>query len=87
MSGEFAARSLQRVSVIGVLGGLSDEAGLVATFCFIRYQTMTASRREISLARQFSRVSLVNRMETNFARHFFGTGLFIISVQEIAAIR
>ncbi len=73
---------LQRVSVIGVLDGLSDGARLVATFFFIRYQTIIASRREISLARQFSRVNLVNRMEINFARHCFGTGLFIIAVQE-----
>jgi len=76
------SESLQRVSVIGVLDGLSVGAGLVATFFFIRYQTIIASRREISLARQFSRVNLVNRREINFARHCFGTGLFIIAVQE-----
>jgi hypothetical protein len=75
-------KGLHRVSVIGVLDGLSDGAGLVVTFFFIRYQTIIASRREISLARQFSRVNLVNRMEINFARHCFGTGLFIIAVQE-----
>jgi hypothetical protein len=73
---------LQRVFVIGVLDGLSNGIGLVATFFFIRYQTIIASRREISLARQFSRVNLVNRREINFARHCFGTGLFIIAVQE-----
>jgi hypothetical protein len=78
----FTARGLQRVSVIGVLDGVSDGAGLVATFFSIRYQTIIASRREISLARQFSRVNLVNRMEINFARHCFGTGFFIIAVQE-----
>ena len=75
-------RGFQRASVIGVLDGLSDGAGLVATFFFIRYQIIIASRREISLARQFSRVNLVNRMEINFARHCFGTGLFIIAVQQ-----
>ena len=73
---------LQRVSVIGVLDRLSDGAGLVARFFFIRYQTIIASKREISLARQFSKVNLVNRMEINFACHCFGTGVFIIAVQE-----
>ena len=75
-------RSLQRVSVIGVPDGVSDGEELVTTFFFIRYQTITARRKEISLARQFSRVSLMNRMEINFARHFFGTGPFIIGVLE-----
>jgi hypothetical protein len=61
------------------MDGPSDGAGPVATFFFIKYQTIIASRREISLARQFSRVNLVNRMEINFARHCFGTGLVIIA--------
>jgi hypothetical protein len=61
---------------------LSDGAGLVATFFLIRYQTIIASRREISLACQFSMVNLMNRMEINFARHFVGAGSFMIAVQQ-----
>jgi hypothetical protein len=68
---------------MGVPDGLSDGEDVVATFFLIKYQSIVASRREISFARQFSRVSLTNRTEMNFARHFFGTGLFIIAVQQI----
>jgi hypothetical protein len=75
-------RRLQRVSVIGVPDGLSDGKGVVATFFLIRYQTVIASRREISFARQFSRVSLTNRIEINFSPQVFGISLFINSVQQ-----
>jgi hypothetical protein len=40
-------------------------------FFLMRYQTVVATRREINLARQFCRVSLVHRMETNVARQPF----------------
>ena len=73
---------VQRVSVIGVPDGLSDGEGVVATFFLIKYQSIVASKREISLARQFSSVSLTNRIEINFARQFFGIGLSIIAVQQ-----
>jgi hypothetical protein len=73
---------LQRVFVIGVPDGLSDGEGVVATFFLIKYQTVIASRREISFARQFSNVSLTNRIEINFSRQVFGISLFINSVQE-----
>jgi hypothetical protein len=76
---------LQRVSVIGVPDGLSDGEGVVATFFLIRYQIIVASRRDISFARQFSRVSLTNRTEINFAPQFFGTGRFIIGCNKISA--
>ena len=62
--------------------GLSDGEGVVATFFLIKYQSIVASTREISFARQFSRVSLTNRTEINFARQFFGITLFIIAVQQ-----
>ena len=75
-------RCLQRVSVIGVPDGLSDGEDVVARFFLIKYQSIVASTSEISFARQFSRVSLKNRTEINFARQFFGTGLFIIAVQQ-----
>ena len=73
---------LQRVSVIGVPDGVSDGEGVVATFFLIKYQTIVATRKEISLARQFSRVSLTNRREINFAFQFFGVSVFIIAVQQ-----
>ena len=60
--------------------GLSDGEGVVATFFLIKYQSIVASRRDISFARQFSRVSLTNRTEINFARQFFGVSFFIIAV-------
>src|SRR4029453_14413610 len=75
-------RCLQRVSVIGVPDGLSDGEGVVATFFLIKYQSIVASTREISFARQFSRVSLTNRTEINFARHFLWIPLFIIAGQQ-----
>ena len=75
-------RCLQRVSVTGVPDGLSDGEDVVARFFLIKYQSIVASTSEISFARQFSRVSLKNRTEINFARQFFGTGLFIIAVQQ-----
>jgi len=62
--------------------GLSDGEVVVATFFLIKYQSIVASRREISFARQFSRVSLTNRTEINFARQFFGITLFIFDVQQ-----
>jgi hypothetical protein len=40
-------------------------------FFLMRYQTVVATRREINLARQFCKVSLVHRMETNVARQPF----------------
>ena len=40
-------------------------------FFLMRYQTVVATRREINLARQFCRVSLVHRMEANVARQPF----------------
>lgn len=40
-------------------------------FFLMMYQTVVASTREINLARQFSRVSLVHRMETILARQPF----------------
>ena len=40
-------------------------------FFLMRYQTVVATRREINLACQFRRVSLVHRMETNVARQPF----------------
>jgi hypothetical protein len=40
-------------------------------FFLMRYQTVVATSREINLARQFCRVSLVHRMETNVARQPF----------------
>ena len=40
-------------------------------FFLMTYQTVVATRREINLARQFCRVSLVHRMETNVARQPF----------------
>ena len=55
-------------------------------FFLIRYQSIVASRREINFARQFSRVSLVRRTETNLARQFFDFSLFIIAVQQNAAV-
>src|SRR5437868_14526075 len=73
---------LQRVSVVGVPDGLSDGEGVVTTFVLIKYQTVIASRRESSFARQFSKVSLTNRIEINFARQVFGISLFIIPVQQ-----
>ena len=75
-------RRLQRVSVIGVADGLSDGEGVVATFFLIKYQSIVASRRDISFARQFSRVSLTNRTEINFARQVFGISLFTTAVQQ-----
>jgi hypothetical protein len=51
-------------------------------FFLIKYQSIVASSKETSFARQFCRVSLTNRTEINFARQFFGVGLFIISVQQ-----
>ena len=67
---------------MGVADGPSDGEDVVARFFLIKYQSIVASRREISFARQFSSVSLTNRTEINFARQFFGTGLFIIAVQQ-----
>ena len=67
---------------MGVPDGLSDGEGIVATFFLIKYQSIVASRREISFARQFFRVSLTNRTEINFARQFFELSLFIIAVQQ-----
>jgi len=40
-------------------------------FFLIRYQSIVASKSEISFARQFSRVTLVRRMEINFVRQLF----------------
>ena len=40
-------------------------------FFLMRYHTIAANRREINLARQFCRVSLVHRMETKVARQPF----------------
>jgi len=40
-------------------------------FFFDEIQTIAANRREINLARQSCRVSLVHRMETNVARQPF----------------
>jgi hypothetical protein len=74
-------RCLQRVSVIGVKDGPSDGEAVVVTFFLIKYQSIVASRREISFARQFSRVSLTNRIEINFVRQFFGITFFIIAMQ------
>lgn len=77
----FAQGRLQRVSVIGAPDGFSDGEAVVVMFFLIKYQTIVASRRETSFARQFSSVSLTNKTEINFARQFFGIGLFIIAVQ------
>jgi hypothetical protein len=44
---------------------------VVLIFFLMRYHTVVATRREINLARQFCRVSLVHRTETNFARQPF----------------
>jgi hypothetical protein len=63
------------------LGTLGIE-GVGVMFFLIRYQMVVASSREISFARQFFSVSLVHRMETNIARHFFEVRLFIIAVQQ-----
>jgi hypothetical protein len=54
----------------------------VAMFFLMRYQTVVASRREINLARQFCRVSLARRTESNVERQFFEARLFIIPVQQ-----
>ena len=51
-------------------------------FFLIRYQTVVASTREINFARQFSRVNLVHRTETNIARQFFEVCPFIMAVQQ-----
>jgi len=56
---------------MGIRVGFSDTEGVVSTFFLIRYQTNIASNREINLARQFSSVNLVHRMETKIARHLF----------------
>jgi hypothetical protein len=51
-------------------------------FFLIKYQSVVASRREINFARQFSRVSLVRRTETNLARQLFEVRPFINAVQQ-----
>jgi len=57
-------------------------------FFLMRYQTVVATRREINLARQFCRVSLVHRMETNVARQFFevSVDLTLVSIDESFAL-
>ena len=72
----------QRVSVTGAGEDLSDGEGVVSTFFLIRYQSIIASSTDINFARQFSRVSLARRTESNFAGQFFEASLFIIAVQQ-----
>ena len=67
---------------MGVGEGLSGTEGVVSTFFLIRYQTAIASSRDNNLARQFSNVSLVHRMETNIERQFFEVRPFIFAVQQ-----
>jgi hypothetical protein len=57
-------------------------------FFLMRYQTVVATRREINLARQFCRVSLVHRMETNVAGQFFkvSVDLTLVSIDESFAL-
>jgi hypothetical protein len=57
-------------------------------FFLMRYQTVVATRREINLARQFCRVSLVHRMETTVARQFFevSVDLTLVSIDESFAL-
>jgi len=60
-------------------------------FFSMRYQTVNATTREINLARQFCRVSLVHRMETNVARQRFQvirlTPAFIFYLGEFGVAR
>ena len=57
-------------------------------FFLMRYPTVVATKREINLARQFCRVSLVHRMETNVARQFFevSVNLTLVSIDESFAL-
>lgn len=78
----------QRVSVTGAAEKLSDGDDVVPMFFLMRYQTVVATRREINLARQFCRVSLVHRMETNVARQFFeiSVDLTLVFIDESFAL-
>src|SRR5437868_3106019 len=51
-------------------------------FLLIRYQIVVASTKEINFTRQFSKVSLVHRTETNIARQFLEFCPFIVAVQQ-----
>jgi len=78
----------QRVSVTGAAEKLSDGEDVVPMFFLMRYQTVVVTRREINLARQFCRVSLVHRMETNVARQFFeiSVDLTLVFIDESFAL-
>ena len=75
MSGERRTKAAlivrQRLSVTGAGDKFSDGEDVVVRFFLIRYHSIVASRTEISFARQFSRVSLVRRIEINFVRQLF----------------
>jgi hypothetical protein len=79
---------LQRVCETAAAEELSDGEDVVPMFFLMRYQTVVATRREINLARQFCRVSLVHRMETNVARQFFevSVDLTLLSIDESFAL-
>jgi hypothetical protein len=62
---------LQRVCETAAAEEPSDGEDVGAMFFLMRYHTIAANRREINLARQFCRVSLVHRMETKVARQPF----------------
>ena len=64
-------RRLQRVCETAAAEEPSDGEDVGAMFFLMRYHTIAANRREINLARQFCRVNLAHRMETNVARHPF----------------
>src|SRR3954451_17924690 len=52
-------------------GGASNSEGVVVTFFFMRYQSVVASRSEISFARQFwSRSFFISPMEQQLADSF-----------------
>jgi hypothetical protein len=74
--------STQRVSVTGDGEDLSDGEAVISMFFLIRYQSVVGIRTHVNFTRQFSRVSLVNRTEGNFARQFFQSSLFIVAVQQ-----
>ena len=72
----------------GAAEKLSDGEDVVPMFFLMRYQTVVATRREINLARQFCRVSLVHRMETNVGRQFFeiSVDLTLVFIDESFAL-
>ena len=71
-----------RLSVTGAGDGFSNGEDVIVMFFLIRYQSIVASKTEINFARQFSRVSLVRRMEINFVRQLFDVSFFINAVQQ-----